>query len=91
LFRSTAKAALVTAFGVPLFQNGAKAQALGSPAATQFPDSTVLPTPTPPFTGFIEPNLVQSTPGWSPTVMPPEGAPNNIHPNSLISPAWKTT
>ena len=36
----------------------------------------MLPTPTPPFKGFIEPNFVDSQPGWPPTVMPPEGAPN---------------
>ena len=36
----------------------------------------MLPTPTPPFKGFIQPNLVDSQPGWPPTVMPPEGAPN---------------
>lgn len=76
LFLSTAKAALGTAFGVPLFQNGAKAQASGSPAATQFPDSTVLPTPTPPFAGVIQPNLVDSTPGWPPTIAPPAQSPN---------------
>ena len=41
-----------------------------------FPDSKVLPTPTPPFKGFIQPNLIDSQPAWPPTVMPPEGAPN---------------
>ena len=76
LFLSSAKVALATAFASVGFGKGASAQAPGSPTATQFPDSTVLPTPTAPFTGFIEPNLINSTPGWSPTVMPPEGAPN---------------
>ena len=36
----------------------------------------MLPTPTPPFQGFIAPNLVNSQPGWPPTIMPREGAPN---------------
>jgi hypothetical protein len=72
LFLSTAKAALASAFGIPLIKS-AEAQ---SPTATQFPDSKVLPTPTPPFKGFIEPNLIDSQPGWPPTVMPPQGAPN---------------
>ena len=44
--------------------------------SVEFPDSKVLPTPTSPFSGFIEPNLVDSMPGWPPTIMPPEGAPN---------------
>jgi hypothetical protein len=56
LFLSTARAALATALGSVGFRKGAWAQAPGSPTATQFPDSTVLPTPTPPFAGFIEPN-----------------------------------
>src|SRR5690348_14348988 len=73
LFLSSAKAALATAFASFGFRKGAHAQA---PTATEFPDSKVIPTPTPPFAGFIEPNYVNSTPGWSPTVMPPEGAPN---------------
>jgi hypothetical protein len=73
LFQSTVKAALATALGAVGFRRAAQAQ---SPTATQFPDSTLLPTPTPPFEGFIAPNLVNSQPGWPPTVMPPEGAPN---------------
>ena len=48
----------------------------GSPAAREFPDSRVLPTPTPPFTGVIKPNLIDSTPGWPSTIAPPKGAPN---------------
>ena len=48
----------------------------GSPEAREFPDSRVLPIPTPPFAGDIQPNLVDSTPGWPPTVAPPGGAPN---------------
>jgi hypothetical protein len=76
LFLSTARAALATGLGSVGFRKGAWAQAAGSPTAMQFPDSTVLPTPTPPFAGFIEPNLAQSTPGWPPTIMPPAGAPD---------------
>ena len=73
LFLSTAKAALATAFASFGLRKGAHAQA---PTATQFPNSTVLPTPTPPFEGVIEPNFLQSTPGWPPTITPPVGAPN---------------
>ncbi len=69
LFFSTAKAALATAFGAPLIRQ-AQAQ---SATATVFPDSRVLPTPTPPFQGFIQPNFVDGKPGWPPTIMPPEG------------------
>jgi hypothetical protein len=64
LFLSSAKAAPATAFGALGFRTAAHAQ---SPTAVQFPDSTVLPTPTPPFKGFIEPNLVDSQPGWPPS------------------------
>ena len=78
LFFSTAKAALATAFGAPLIRQ-AQAQ---SATATVFPDSRVLPTPTPPFQGFIQPNFVDGKPGWPPTIMPPEGAPNVLlHPD----------
>jgi arylsulfatase A-like enzyme len=73
LFLSSAKGALAAALGAIGFRTQAQAQ---SPTATQFPDSTVLPTPTPPFGGFIQANLINSQPGWPPTIMPPEGAPN---------------
>ncbi len=73
LFLSSAKGALAAALGAVGFRTAAHAQ---SPTAVEFPDSKVLPTPTPPFKGFIEPNLVNSMPGWPPTIMPPEGAPN---------------
>ena len=75
LFLSTAKAALFGALGIPMVKD-AHAQ---SPTATQFPDSKALPTPTPPFSGFIQPNLINSQPGWPPAVMPPEGAPNGMY------------
>ncbi|MEO3471761.1 arylsulfatase [Roseomonas sp. CAU 1739] len=48
----------------------------GAPNAVAFPDSRTLPVPTPPFTGSILPNAVDSTPAWAPQIMPPEGAPN---------------
>jgi Sulfatase len=76
LFLSTAKAALATAFAGLGFRKGTRAQTTGAPTAVEFPDSTLLPIPKPPFTGVIEPNLVDSTPGWPPTVAPPAGAPN---------------
>ena len=48
----------------------------GAPGTLEFPNSRVLPIPTPPFAGVIQPNLVNSTPGWPSTVAPPEGTPN---------------
>ncbi len=73
LFLSSAKGALAAGLGAIGFRTAAHAQ---SPTAVEFPDSKVLPTPTPPFSGAIQPNLVDSTPGWPPTIMPPESAPN---------------
>ena len=32
----------------------------GAPATREFPDLRVLPVPTPPFTGDIQPNLIDS-------------------------------
>lgn len=48
----------------------------GAPTMREFPNSRVLPIPTPPFVGTIQPNFIDSTPAWSPTVAPPAGAPN---------------
>ncbi|MFO1398129.1 MAG: arylsulfatase [Burkholderiales bacterium] len=48
----------------------------GAPATLEFPNSRVLPVPTPPFTGDIQPNLINSTPAWPSTIAPPKGAPN---------------
>lgn len=48
----------------------------GAPDAVMTPDGRHLPAPTPPFTGAILPNAIDSTPAWPPQVMPPEGAPN---------------
>jgi arylsulfatase len=41
-----------------------------------FPNSRVLPTPTPPFNGVINPNLIDSKPSWPSTIAPPKDAPN---------------
>ena len=49
---------------------------LGSPDATRFPDSKILPGPVPKFGGVIQPNAAQSKPWWPPQVAPPKGAPN---------------
>lgn len=76
LLGTTAKAALTTAFASFGLQKRASAQAGGPPNAAEFSDSRVLPMPTPPFTGNIEPNLVDSTPDWPPTIAPPASAPN---------------
>ena len=73
LFLTSARGALASALAAVGFSKTARAQA---PTATAFPDSKVLPTPTPPFGGDIEPNLVDSAPGWTPTITPPAGAPN---------------
>lgn len=54
-FLSPIKAALATAFGLPLLQKEASAP---PPTAVAFPDSTVLPLQPRPFTGVIEPNLI---------------------------------
>jgi arylsulfatase len=48
----------------------------GAPSAVMTPQGMQLPAPTPPFTGQIMPNSVDSTPAWPPQVMPPERAPN---------------
>jgi arylsulfatase len=48
----------------------------GAPDAVITPQGLQLPAPTPPFTGAILPNAVDSQPGWPPQVMPPARAPN---------------
>lgn len=48
----------------------------GAPTTREFPNARVLPIPTPPFAGVVNPNQYNSTPGWPPTIAPPEGAPN---------------
>ncbi|WP_211848578.1 arylsulfatase [Neoroseomonas eburnea] len=40
------------------------------------PQGLQLPAPTPPFTGAIMPNAVDSTSAWPPMTMPPGNAPN---------------
>jgi arylsulfatase len=44
----------------------------GAPDALEFPDSRFLPIPSPPFTGSIMPNAIDSKPAWKPTIAPPE-------------------
>ena len=48
----------------------------GAPGTREFPDSRVLPIPTPSFNGVINPNLIDSKPGWPSTIAPPKDAPN---------------
>ncbi len=80
LFSSTAKVAVATAFAGAGFGKEAQAQILtgplGAPGTLEFLDSHVLPVPTPPFSGVIMPNFIDSTPAWPPTVSPPATAPN---------------
>ena len=73
LFLGSARGALISALAAAGFGKAAHAQA---PTATAFPDSKSIPTPTPPFGGDIGMNLVDSKPGWPPTIAPPAGAPN---------------
>jgi len=42
----------------------------GAPGTLEFPDSRVLPIPTPPFNGVINPNLIDSKPSWLSTIAP---------------------
>ena len=49
---------------------------LGSPSATIFPNSKVLPAPLPKFGGVIKRNALQSKAWWPPRIVPPKGAPN---------------
>jgi arylsulfatase A-like enzyme len=48
----------------------------GSPSATTTIDGKYLPSPPPKFGGVINLGAEQSKPYWSPTVVPPKGAPN---------------
>lgn len=48
----------------------------GAPGTVMTPQGLQLPPPTPPFTGQILPNAVDSIQGWPPQTMPPERAPN---------------
>ncbi|HUO04467.1 MAG TPA: arylsulfatase [Candidatus Binataceae bacterium] len=50
----------------------------GSPSATVFPDSKILPPPAPKFGGVIKRNAAQSKPWWPPQIVPPKGAPNVV-------------
>src|SRR5215469_1217776 len=48
----------------------------GSPSATVFPNSKVLPAPAMKFGGVIKRNAAESKPWWPPQIVPPKGAPN---------------
>ncbi len=48
----------------------------GTPSAVEFPDSRVLPIPTPPFAGTIMPNGRDAIPAWPPQIAAPADAPN---------------
>jgi arylsulfatase A-like enzyme len=49
---------------------------VGSPSATMTLDGRQLPPPTLPFGGVVKEAATDSTPWWSPRVVPPKGAPN---------------
>jgi len=49
----------------------------GAPGTLEFPDSRVLPIPTPPFNGVINPNLIDSKPSW-PSTIAPQGLPSAV-------------
>ncbi len=49
---------------------------LGSPGATTTISGQQLPSPPLPFGGVIKEKASESTPWWSPRVVPPKGAPN---------------
>jgi hypothetical protein len=92
LFLSTAKAALLSAFGGTWLSGKASAQVggsaptaasegvihgtLGSPDATISLDGRVLPPSPPEFGGVIKETYKDSTPWWPPRAAPPWGAPN---------------
>jgi arylsulfatase A-like enzyme len=48
----------------------------GSPNASEFPDSKILPPPAPKFGGVIKRNAVNSKTWWPPRIVAPKGAPN---------------
>ena len=92
LFLSTAKAALLSAFGGAWLSGAAKAQTsvaaptaasegviqgtLGDPSATLSIDGRVLPPAPPKFGGVIKESATGSKPWWPPRIVPPKGAPN---------------
>ena len=48
----------------------------GAPSAVMTPQGLQLPAPTPPFSGAMAPNAVDSKSAWTPQIMPPANAPN---------------
>src|SRR5262245_29641688 len=78
-FRLTRRSLLAGTASLAAAGTAAQAQLRGTPGApnaVEFPNSRVLPTPTPPFAGTIMPNARDSTSAWPPAVAAPEGAPN---------------
>jgi arylsulfatase A-like enzyme len=77
--RSWARLGLLLVVGL-LYSIPARAQeitgTLGSPDASRFANSKVLPVPALKFGGVIKQNAAQSKPWWPPQVAPPKGAPN---------------
>jgi arylsulfatase A-like enzyme len=49
---------------------------LGATSTVMTPQGLQLPPPSPPFTGQILPNAIDSQPAWPPQIMPPQNAPN---------------
>jgi hypothetical protein len=88
LFLSTAKAALLSAFGGTWLSGAARAQAAaGSPvdvivgdperaSGTINIDGRYLPPSPQPFAGVVRQSVRESTAWWPPRVVPPKGAPN---------------
>src|SRR4029077_7715648 len=50
----------------------------GSPSATTTISGKQLPPPEPKFGGVIKESAVDSTPWWTPTVVPPKGRPKHL-------------
>jgi hypothetical protein len=48
----------------------------GAPGTREFPNSRLLPIPTPDLDGDIQPNLINSTPSWPNVIAPPKGGAN---------------
>ncbi|WP_345819631.1 arylsulfatase [Methylobacterium fujisawaense] len=78
-FRPTRRALLSGTAALAVTGTAVHAQLRGSPGApnaVEFPNSRVLPTPTPQFSGTIMPTAKDSVAAWPPAVAAPEGAPN---------------
>ena len=67
---------LATGVAAPVLAQAQIAGTPGSPGATVTLDGKQLPAPPFPFGGVIKESAKDSTPYWSPRVVPPKGAPN---------------